>query len=262
MIYKNVRLLIVEDDKDICEEYKKIIENHIMLQFIGQTGSQDEALEILQTENIDAVILDLELPDGSGIFILEKLSTLNIPKPFIAVVTNVTSNVIYETVRNLGADYICSKRDLVVSPDTPFSIIEASEPFRKDSFKANDLDHAVNTRTQESMYSSIIDMELSRLHFDPKLTGTRLIKASILYVLMNDIKDIHVTKHLYPALSEMFESNIGNIEKNIRNSIEKVWTQKKPNQIKQLYPYEWSKKTGRPTNTQFIFNIAEKIRRH
>ena len=79
---------------------------------------------------IDAMILDLELPGGSGILLLEKLHQMQIPKPFIAVVTNVVSQPIYQTIRMLGADYICAKGEKGFSLNVPISIIEISAPYQ------------------------------------------------------------------------------------------------------------------------------------
>ena len=103
MSLMNVRVMVVEDEAEVREKYRKLISGHPMLHFVAETGNANEALHILQTETIDAVILDLEMPQGSGIIFLSELQMLEIEKPFIAVVTNVVSKTIYDAVRQMGA---------------------------------------------------------------------------------------------------------------------------------------------------------------
>ena len=119
MSLMNVRVMVVEDEAEVREKYRKLISGHPMLHFVAETGNANEALHILQTETIDAVILDLEMPQGSGIIFLSELQMLEIEKPFIAVVTNVVSKTIYDAVRQMGADYICAKGSAGFSWDTP-----------------------------------------------------------------------------------------------------------------------------------------------
>lgn len=257
---KNIKLLIVEDDEDIREEYRNIVKKHNMLQIVAETENQEEAIDILKAENIDAVILDLELPQGSGMLILEKIATLDIQKPFVAVVTNVTSSTVFSIIRDLGADYICSKRDIMKTPDMPFSIIELSAPYLKNRIKSINIVETVNTYAEEQAYGKRIDFELSRLGFDTNMSGTQMLKAAIFYALKNNIASVYITKQIYPEVAEQFQTDKKNIEKNIRNSIEKVWAEKPQNQIKEIYPYTWSKTSGRPTNKQFIYNLVDKIR--
>ena len=104
-----VQIMIVEDDLELRDQYRTLIQGRNTLSLAAETDSVEEALRILQTMEIDAMILDLELPGGSGILLLEELQKLQIPKPFIAVVTNVVSQSVYQAIRMLGADYICAK---------------------------------------------------------------------------------------------------------------------------------------------------------
>ena len=104
-----VQILIVEDDLELREQYRALIQGRTTLRLVAETESVEDAIRILQTDEIDAMILDLELPGGSGVLLLEQMQKLQIRKPFIAVVTNVVSRPIYHTIRKLGADYICAK---------------------------------------------------------------------------------------------------------------------------------------------------------
>ncbi|MCI9217580.1 sporulation initiation factor Spo0A C-terminal domain-containing protein [Lachnospiraceae bacterium 42-17] len=262
MSLMNVRVMVVEDEAEVREKYRKLISGHPMLHFVAETGNANEALHILQTETIDAVILDLEMPQGSGIIFLSELQMLEIEKPFIAVVTNVVSKTIYDAVRQMGADYICAKGSAGFSWDTPLSIIELTAPYRRTKEAAADISHNVNHRTRMNIYQRSISLELSRMGFPSKRVGTVYCEEAILAVAMSDKRDIMITKEIYPRIALNYQTNAKNVERVIRLVIEKVWTEQDIRILQEVYPYEWNSRAGRPTNAEFIHNMAQKIIRH
>lgn len=258
----NVRVMVVEDEAEVREKYRKLISGHPMLHFVAETDNANEALHILQTTTIDAVILDLEMSKGSGIIFLKELRTLKIERPFIAVVTNVVSKTIYDTIRDMGADYICAKGGEGFSWDTPLSIIELTAPHRRTKEVAAEISHNVNHRTRMDIYQRSISLELSRMGFPPKRVGTAYCEEAILTVAMSDKRDVMITKEIYPRIALNHQTNAKNIERDIRLVIEKVWTEQDIRILHELYPYEWNSRAGRPTNAEFIHNMAQKIIRH
>lgn len=257
----SVRILIVEDEREIREEYRMLIKNRSMLQLSAAVDNYEDAIQVLEATSIDALILDLELPRGSGIFLLEKMQSMQITKPFIAVVTNVVSKVIYDTIRNMGVDYICAKGDSGFSLDVPLTIIEICAPYRTAREQAKSVTGKVNKRTMEAVYRRTIEEELSGLGFSNKMLGTNYCREAILFILMSESMEVSMTKEVYPHVASKFHTNINNVERNIRLAIEKVWTEQDIRWLKQLYPYEWNVETGRPTNAEFFYNIIKKILR-
>ena len=85
-----IRVMIVEDE-EVRKEYRRLIPEYSMLRLVAESGNQEEALKILEEVAVDVLILDLEIKNGSGILLLEKLQRMKIEKPFIMVVTNVIS---------------------------------------------------------------------------------------------------------------------------------------------------------------------------
>lgn len=254
-----VRVMVVEDEAEVLEEYRTLIEKRNMLQLVAEADNQEDALQLLESVPVDALILDLELPQGSGILLLEELQMKQIEKPFIAVVTNVVSKVIYNTIRKMGVDYICAKGDPNFSLDVPLSIIEISAPYRKTREQANAIIKRLNTRTKMETYRKSISFELFRLGFPSKILGTGYCIEGILYLAMNGQKEISMTKEVYPYIASKYKTNAKNVERGMRNAIEKVWTEQEVEKLRELYPYEWNLKTGRPTNTEFLHSMVRKL---
>ncbi len=259
MSQTNIRIMVVEDEPEVREEYRLLIERRNMLQLVAETDRQEDALKLLESIPIDALILDLELPQGSGILLLEKLEMMPVEKPFIAVVTNVVSKVVYDTIRRMGVDYICTKGNADFSLEVPLSIIEISAPYRQRRESAGSMSRKLNTHTRRDLYRRSVERELFRMGFPAKMLGTRYCQEGILYFAMSEKTEISMTKDLYPYIASKHQTNIKNVEKDIRIAIEKVWTEQDIRDLREMYPCEWNEKSGRPTNAEFIHNMVQKI---
>ncbi len=257
----SVRIMVIEDERETREEYRMLIRNRTALQLVAETDNPQEAVRILESTPIDAIILDLELPKGSGILLLEKIQMMQIEKPFIAVVTNVVSRVVYDAIRSMGVDYICTKGDRDFSLDVPLAIIEISAPYRRTRERAKAISQKVNKSTMRDIYNRNIEDELLCLGFPNKMIGTTYCQCAMLFIIMSDTMNVSMTKEVYPYVANEFHTNANNVERNIRLVIEKVWTEQEIRLIRELYPYEWNRSTGRPTNAEFMHNIIKKILR-
>lgn len=256
---REVRVMVVEDEWQVRAEYRKLIRRHKMLELVAEAASQKEALDLFKTVSVDALILDLEMPQGSGILLLEEMRALPFDMPFVAVVTNVISKAVYNAVRDLGADYICAKSSEGFSLDVPLSVIEISAPYktrgkRKNIFPGN---RAFSAEEDERRHRTAL--ELYRMGYSDKMKGTVYLKEAIAFLSDYGIDDISITKELYPHIAEVFSTKAGNVERDIRIAIEKVWSEQSLETLGRLYPYEWNEQTGRPTNAEFIRNMARKM---
>jgi len=254
----DIRLLMVEDEKEVRDKYKDALKNHPMIQLAAETENAEEAICVLKDRTIDAIILDLELQKGSGILLLEKMQGMDIDKPFIAVVTNIISKAVYDSIRSMGVDYICAKTndDFL---HVPFSVIEISAPYRRVPEEAAEIASKNNTRTKINVISRSSSFELHRMGFPEKLYGTQYILDCLIYLSLNNKQTTSLTNELYPYIASKYDTNTSNVERSIRIAIEKVWTEQPIEKLDSLYPYKWNKKTGRPTNAEFLRNMHVKL---
>lgn len=257
----SIRIMIVEDDKETREEYRMLIHNSARLQLVAETDSEEEAIHILETTLIDALILDLELQKGSGILLLQRMQMMNIKRPFIAVVTNVLSKTLYDTIRSMGVDYIYTKGGKDTSLSVPLSIVELSTPYQRARGLAKSVSGKINKSTMFDIYRHSVEEELFGLGFPNKMLGTEYCKQALLYVIMSEDMNAGITKEVYPYVADKYDTTSASVERNIRIAIEKVWTSQDVRKLRQLYPYEWNESTGRPSNSEFLYNMIKKILR-
>ena len=69
-----------------------------------------------------------------------------------------------------------------------------------------------------------------------------------------------VTKILYPTIAKRHQTTASRVERAIRHAIEVAWSRGKMDTIDELFGYTVSNGKGKPTNSEFIAMIADKIR--
>ena len=69
-----------------------------------------------------------------------------------------------------------------------------------------------------------------------------------------------ITKKLYPSIADKFDTSASKVERAIRHAIEVAWSRGNMDIINSLFSYTVSTGKGKPTNSEFIALIADKIR--
>ena len=254
-----IEILLVEDDKNMCEAFDFCIRGKKGFHLAAQTGKQCEGLELLRTGKMGAVILDLELDEGDGINFLNDIKELGIEKPVVIIITNNRSDITHACLRANGADFICPKYNEDYSPEKVLSVIKLLYPFRRKDASPQ-MKVISYQQSQEKIYRrNRIEEELAFLGFKINVRSTGYLIDAIQYVAFETKDPDCEMKEVYSVVAKKNNTKDGNIEKAIRDNIERTWTKAKPEDLERYYPYAVSKGSGTPTNMEFVKNMARKI---
>lgn len=114
-----------------------------------------------------------------------------------------------------------------------------------------------NVRAQTEVYVSDYMLELG---IPAHLRGYYYLREAIL-LSAEDMELVgSVTKLLYPSIAKNFHTSVQRVERAIRNAIEVSWERGNSSVFEELFGY--SQRTGaqRPTNSEYIARIADKVR--
>ena len=257
-----IEILLVEDDKNMCEAFEFCIRRNKRFSLAAQTGSQREGLEILRKGKMGVVILDLELEEGDGINFLKDMRELPIEKPLVVVITNSRSQITLDCIRANGADFVCQKNNESYSPEMVLSIIEHTYPFRSRHISPQMKVISYQQNQEKIYHRNRIEEELEGMGFKSGIRSTVYLTDAIYYVAYENKEPDCEMKTVYSVVGKKNNTKGGNVEKAIRDSIEKVWDKTAPGILEKYYPYQVSKDHGAPTNMEFVKNMARKIRNH
>ena len=117
MKLKPMRILIIEDDINDCNAFKKSVENRDDIEIVAITDSDIEGLQYVKTKRPEGIVLDLELNNGTlgntdSLGFLEKLKNISLNyEPIVIVTTHVNSKRTYEILHRNGVDLILYKEN-------------------------------------------------------------------------------------------------------------------------------------------------------
>ena len=103
-----MRVLIVDDSKIVCEGLQQMLINIPGVEIVGQANDGQDAITAISEYEPDVVILDIRLPDLSGIDVLADIRAKNLSTRVI-MLTNYPYLQYRKKCEELGADYFFDK---------------------------------------------------------------------------------------------------------------------------------------------------------
>lgn len=247
---KPVRIMIADDNREFGELLKEFINQYEDLQLIGIAFNGMEALQMIRESTPDIILLDIIMPHLDGIGVLEKLAEDNtITKPRIIMLTAFGQESVTQKAAELGADYYILK---------PFDFNFLITRIRQLSEGINTGNYVAQAKPQ-NLNISVTNM-IHEMGVPAHLKGYHYLRDAILMV----IKDINllgaVTKELYPRIGVKFQTTPSRVERAIRHAIELAWDRGNVEMMTNFFGYTINLERGKPTNSEFIAMVADKLR--
>ena len=257
-----IKILMVEDEQYVVDQYRSLTGDQTGISIVYDTGSEQRALQYLERHEIDVMILDLELEEGDGISLLEEIQERGMDKPFIVVVTNTVSNVTLSYIRAHGADYVYQKMNALYSPVRVISVIQKIYPYKRFAkpVKEHPLVTDFNRQRAQIVMRHNLESELEMIGIKRKMVGFRFLVEAVMLYVESPEEDVHITNDIYPEVAKLMHTTSMSVERSIRSAIEAAFTKADIVRLHRYYPFPYDDDKGRPTNTQFIANMADRIR--
>lgn len=256
-----IKIMMVEDDPEICADFCAAAEQYSQLSLVYQTDSQQNALDYMEGHTVDVLLLDIELTEGDGVSLLDQLQQRTLAKPFIVVVTNTASTVTLSYMRTHGADYIYQKTNAAYSAAKVLSVILKLYPYKllegtREGSYAVERFHSEKARVVTRQY---VETELEKMGFKRSHVGFDYAAEAIQILIANKDEEFQITRALYPLIARRHHTTKDGVERGIRNAIEYAFTGTPPYLLEQYYPYPYEQEKGRPTNVEFLKNMAVRL---
>ncbi|MCH5198788.1 MAG: response regulator [Oscillospiraceae bacterium] len=253
-------IFLVEDDPFACKEIINLIDNSDDLVLIGVTNNALKAIEEIRYKLPDAVILDIELHQGSGsgLDVLKELKDLALAAPpYVLVTTNNSSALTYELARKLGADYILSKHQENYSEKYVINLLKMFASTIKNRSKhaiLADISNLESPEYYEKRVTQRIISELDHVGINPKAKGYQYLIKAILIMIKEP------TQNISTIVAKDFNKTEISVERAMQNAINRAWTTANIEDLEKYYTARISSEKGKPTLTEFICYYATKIK--
>ena len=251
-----IKVLLVDDNKDFCNLLEEFLNQQDDFTVVAKANDGVEALEEIEEHDFDVLILDVIMPQLDGIGVLEEVKEKRLNNQFkIIMLTAFGQEDLTQQVVELGADYYILKPfDLDKLSSRIKQVMEPATNNNNRSYviqKDNQQEVNIEERVTEIMHNIGVPAHIK---------GYLYLRQAITMV----IKDIEllgaVTKKLYPKVAQKFDTTASRVERAIRHAIEVSWKNGNTKVINEIFGHSITSSTGKPTNSQFIAKIADKLR--
>ena len=241
-------VFIADNSEEFCNQLASALDKAQGFQVVGTASDGEQTLRALAERRPDVLVLDMMLPKRDGISILRALSAME-RKPAILATSGFVTEFVASTAANLGVRY------LMLKPCDIPALVERLEELRFSTERRPGLVRRSDKTSIETMVTNIIH----EIGVPAHIKGYQYLREAII-IAVNDMDVINaITKVLYPQVAKAFQTTPSRVERAIRHAIEVAWDRGDLDTLQRFFGYTVSNTKGKPTNSEFIALIADKL---
>ncbi len=258
---EKLNVAIADDNERIVEMLNVMIRGENGMEIVGTAGNGEEAVEMIRKNAPDVVLLDLIMPKMDGLGVMEKIKADKDLKkmPTFIVISAVGQEAVTEDAFALGANYYVMKPFNNEALLGRLRSIQNKAEGKLAPAKVDSVPERTSIFESKNLETDVTNM-IHEIGVPAHIKGYQYLRDAI----MMSVKDVEmlnsVTKVLYPTIAKNHQTTASRVERAIRHAIEVAWGRGKMDTIDALFGYTVSVGKGKPTNSEFIALIADKIR--
>lgn len=241
-----VRVLLVDSDSEQLRSIEKYFSSHAVIEVVRTFDDGIKADNYIKNNmnDFDIVVMDVLLPNKDGISIIKSIRDRSIEKG-IVVLTGYNSLDLVKQINLFNVNYFMLK---------PISLRDLeNQLLNVDTRKLSVLD-----------YDKILEREISDLlHLlgvPSHVKGYEYIREGIGLMYSNPSMLGAITKEMYPEIAVKYNTTSSRVERAIRHAIEISWNRGDYDLMEDIFGNSVDVDKSRPTNSEFIATLADKLR--
>ena len=262
---KKIKIGIVDDNRDFCDVVSENLSEQDNMEVLFTANDGLEAMEEIKSGQCpDILILDLIMPHMDGFGVLETLNSVQLVNyPRVIMTSAIGQDSIIQKAMTLGAQYYLVKpvnMNLLIKRINQLDIAAAEVVMP--SREQTNLKRSLVLR--DSLLNNDLEIDITNLIHEvgvpAHIKGYQYLRDAISLVVANMDLLGAVTKELYPTVASMNNTTPSRVERAIRHAIELAWNRGKLETLDALFGYTVQNDKGKPTNSEFIAILADKLR--
>ncbi|WP_042475318.1 sporulation transcription factor Spo0A [Bacillus ndiopicus] len=256
-----VKIAIADDNRDLLKAMETYFTNHSNIELIATAQNGKVCIKMLEEEQPDVLLLDIIMPHLDGLAVLETLyNDERLADMQVIMLTAFGQEDVMKQAVNYGASYFMLKpfefeqleqKILQCAKHTP-------EPTKQQ--RTSVLQPKAAQKVDQRQLDTTITAIIKEIGVPAHIKGYVYLREAIQMVYYDIELLSSVTKVLYPDIAEKFNTTPSRVERAIRHAIEVAWNRGNYESISEMFGYTVHHLKSKPTNSEFIAMIADKIR--
>ena len=247
---KKLKIMIVQESNEYSLHSVKFLENYgFDVVTVAKDGSK--VIEFIKINNPDVVLMDAFMPKVDALGVLSQMKNINLDKrPVVALMLTGDNPRFVSELMSAGADYCFIK---------PFELNVMAERLMQISGWSEQLPAKHSERSDSDLEIVISDI-MRQIGVPAHIKGYHYLRESIALSIKDPDLMHSVTKVLYPTVAKNNKTTPSRVERAIRHAIEVAWDRGDVDVLSSYFGYTIQNSRGKPTNSEFIAMISDKLR--
>lgn len=249
----NIRIILADDNIEFCDVLKSYLDLQDGLEVVSVAYDGIDAYTKVCSEKPDLVLMDGIMPKLDGMGLLEKIKNNDLisDDTFCIMLSAMTQEKITQRALELGIDYYIAK---------PFDMSSLVKRIKEIVNNNTSPSKKGDTSNKSFNLEEKVTKTLHEIGVPAHIRGYQYMRESIMMAV--DDMDVlnYITKELYPAIASKCNTTPSRVERAIRHAIEVAWSRGTLEAKDNVFGYIISSNKGKPTNSEFIAIIADKLR--
>lgn len=259
---EKMKVAIADDNERMQNLLERIVNSDEELQVVGKAENGEELLDVIRNRKPDVVLMDIIMPKLDGLAVMERVnSESNMKKPAFIVVSAVSQEKTTEDAFALGADYYILK---------PFDNATIINRIKRTKMRQRPVNYSMKKQNQEfrpyfgserlhELEADVTEI-IHEVGVPAHIKGYQYLRDAILMSVQDKDMMNSITKVLYPTIAKNHQTTASRVERAIRHAIEVAWSRGELETIDDIFGYTVNNRKGKPTNSEFIALIVDKMR--
>lgn len=247
---EKTRLLVIDDNKELVNMIKEYFSKHASIEVAMEAHDGVEGLNLIekQSDKYDVIVLDLIMPNKDGISVLEYMKKKHLDRKVIVLTSYNTAEII-RRVSELGVNYYILK---------PFELVDLEKRVLELSEDTEYYGKSINLY-RNNLEKSTTKI-LHELGMPSHIKGYQYIRDGIMLLYEKPEVIGGITKELYPEVASKYDTTVSRVERAIRHAIEVSWNRGNWQLMEEIFGHSVDIDKAKPTNSEFIVTVADKLR--
>ena len=240
-------VFIADSAEDFCTGLTAVLQRADGFQVVGTASDGEQAIRMITERKPDVLVLDLMLSKQDGISVLKAIAAME-RRPITLATSAFLTEYVSSAAANLGVRY------LMLKPCDMTALVERLEEIRG----GESLRPAIRRNDKTSIETMVTGI-IHEIGVPAHIKGYQYLREAII-IAVGDMDVINaITKVLYPQVAKTFQTTPSRVERAIRHAIEVAWDRGDLDTLQRFFGYTVSNTKGKPTNSEFIALIADKL---
>ena len=241
-------VIIADNSEEFCSSLTAALHQTDRFQVIDTVSDGERAIKLVTERKPDILVLDMMLAKKDGISVLKAIGSLE-RKPTVLATSGFITDYVASAAANLGVRY------LMLKPCDMSALVERLEEIRG----GGSLRMTATRRGDKTSIESLVTGIIHEIGVPAHIKGYQYLREAII-IAVEDMDVINaITKILYPQVAKTFQTTPSRVERAIRHAIEVAWDRGDLDTLQRFFGYTVSNTKGKPTNSEFIALIADKL---